>query len=295
MTFCRKVLTTGSAINSMPSLVTSFRYPSARRLELMLGRIDAIAAFSELSIRKFLSAAACAGGPGQYLRSLSTEYHINVTHVDPNLLPLRITQLQIVSIHQVFEDFLDAFKGEHPLSFSWSARKQEETKLDHLWANVVGSGAVTSETQGELVLVEYYRFARNRFLHGSTKKQPKLTDLHEIVRQHPALRKCSGPNGYDGLNFEDVVIFARSVLGVAQALCRNSIPTEAQVVAMVRALDGKDAAPGLPAVRLKEYRKFRHNAKRLHGKLSTLLHSLYGIQPGSSPAVIAELASGLLA
>jgi hypothetical protein len=276
------------------AVVSRFTYPSYRQLEITIGRIDAVAAFTELSVRELVGNAK-DGNILNQLRLTAARHHLNLTHVDVTLLPLRTTRLHIVSVHQVFMEFLRDFRREHPDGQSWEPKRIEDPMVQHVWRNTVGSKNMQSEQTSELRLVEYYRFARNRFVHATTEKQPKIEGLRELVGAHPALQKLDGPNTYKELKFDDVIIFARSCLGVANTICKNSLPTETQVVSMVRSLDGIPAEPGIPAVRLKEYRKLKHNVPRLHQKLGTLLRSLYGLEPDHSKRIINDLACGLLA
>lgn len=273
----------------------NFNYPSYKRLELMLGRIDAIAALTELLIKKLLSDASQSGGIESYLPQLAREYRLNLTHVDTELLPLRSTQLQIVSVHQVFAEFLTAFKREHPLSSSWEARREGETPTEHVWRHVIGKRSVVEEAEIELKLCEYYRSARNRFLHTANPKQPKLENLRDVVKRHPALKRLDGPSAYQQVKFDDIIIFSRSALGVSRTLCENSLPTDSQIIGMVEALDGKPAPAGMAAVRLKDYRKFKNNFPRLYQALENLLHALYGVERAKSERIAKELASRLLA
>jgi hypothetical protein len=260
----------------------------------MLGRIDAIAAFSEISVRE-LRANVTDSDLSKHLRALAARHRINITHVDLELLPLRSTQLQVVSVHQVFMKFLVTFKQEHPLGSSWEPRVAQEPMVKYVWKHTVGTNSVGTEEKIELELAEYYRYARNRFVHDTLMKQPKLEKLKAAVKTHTALRKLDGPNPYRSLRFDDIVIFARSVLGVASTLCRNSMPTETEVISMVRRLDGLPMPAGMPSVKLRNYRKFKNNQLRLHQKLATLLRSLYGIDSSVSGNIVQSLASGLLA
>jgi len=274
--------------------VAKFTYPSYRNLETMLGRIDAIAAFSELSVRELIAKATDLE-PSEYLRSLATRHHINLTHVDLRLLSLRTTQLHLVSVHQVFMEFLVRFKREHPSGSSWEPRESDEPMVQYVWRQVLGSKTAGGEEEkSEVALVEYYRFARNRFVHADEHKQPGLDKLKAMVKRHDALKKLDGPNAYRDLKFDDIIIFARSCLGVGNTICQNSMPTEQQVVSMIRDLDGKTEI-GTPGFRLKGYRKFKNNSKRLRQALENLVHSLYGLEAAQSTKIVEQLACGLLA
>ena len=77
-------------------------------------------------------------------------------------------------------------------------------------------------------------------------------------------------------------------------MCQNSMPTAQQVVSMIRDLDGKIEI-GMPGFRLKDYRKFKNNSKRLRRALENLVHSLYGLEAAQSTKIVEQLASGLLA
>src|SRR5258707_10327153 len=114
-----------------------FVYQSERRLKLIVGRVNAIAGFTELSVRRFLDESKQPSDPATHLKALSKAYGVSVLHLDFGLLALRTNQLHVVSIDQVFEDFLRQFSREHPAHASWHIRTDKEPLLEYILSETV--------------------------------------------------------------------------------------------------------------------------------------------------------------
>jgi hypothetical protein len=80
----------------------------------LVGRANAVAGFAELSVCRFLKESKDPANPVTQLKALSERYGVLVLYLDFDLLKLRTNQLHVVSIDQVFEDFLSTFSKVHP-------------------------------------------------------------------------------------------------------------------------------------------------------------------------------------
>lgn len=263
-----------------------FVYPSERRLQLMVGRVNAVAGFAELSIRRFLHESKEPANPVTQLKALSDCYGVSVSHVDCGLLKLRTNQLHLVSIDQVFEDFLRAFSKEHPALSGLEDRTNAETLLKYFLSDVVSTAEFDETENLQRDLVEHYHSVRNRFAHASRKKSPDVTVLQERTKAILVLSKREAPHTYREITYDDVVAFAWSVLGLARALCARSQPTPSEIAKMVLALDGEPDS----GVKLRDY-KSREPDRRRHG-LQGLLSTLYSLDAESADSVIRELDMG---
>lgn len=134
--------------------------------------------------------------------------------------------------------------------------------------------------------MEYYREARNWFLHSVDKKDPKARDLKDRVGRHPRLRKINGPNWYSDLRFEDFVLAARASMAIGKSLSALGKPTDRQIADMVIRLI-QDNVISLEGLRKKVGRRFDN-------KIRQLLATLYGMQGDECTGVVACLVGSLL-
>jgi len=165
-----------------------FVYQSERRLKLVIGRVTAVAGFTELSVRRFLDESkAPSEDPAENLKALSKTYGVSVLHLDFALLKLRTNQLHVVSIDQVLEDFLRAFSKEHPAHSTWHARTDKETLLDYVLSETVSLADFGETERLQLDLLRYYHEIRNRFAHSSNKKDQDPANLRQRAKSNPRI------------------------------------------------------------------------------------------------------------
>src|SRR5580704_617163 len=195
-----------------------FKYQSYLRFHKTVGQVDAVVTFSELAVRELRRGWQKAGSTRAYLEGLSKELGVFVTHVDPDMLTKRTNQLHIVSLVQHFEAFLRDIADEHPAKRTWPTRKSEEPLLEFTWKHITNGTPVPDAIKTEWALMEYYRDARNRFLHSVEKKSPKARDLKDRVARHPRLSKVGGPNSYSDLQFQDFVLATRASVAIGKSL-----------------------------------------------------------------------------
>jgi hypothetical protein len=247
-----------------------FKYQSYLRFHKTVGQVDAVVTFTELAVRELRRGWQDAGSTQAYLESLSKELGVFVTHVDLNLLTKRTNQLHIVSLVQHFEAFLHEIGDEHPAKRTWPKRRSEEPLLEYTWKHITKEAAVPRAIKTEWDLMEYYRDARNWFLHSVDKKDPKARDLKERVAQHPRLSKIKGgPNSYSDLRFEDFVLAARASETIGKSLSALGRPTDRQITDMVIREKTKITAQG-----------------QIDKKIRVLLATRYGMQGDECTGVV---------
>jgi hypothetical protein len=269
-----------------PMSSRTFVYPSERRLKQLVGRVSAIAGFTELSVRRFLHESKEPSDPITHLKALSKSYGVSVLHLDFGLLKIRTNQLHIVSIDQVFEDFLRAFSKEHPAHDSWHARIDKETLLEYVLSEVTSLADFSETERLEYDLVEHYHEIRNRFAHSSKKKEPDVAKLQRRTKAMATLAKREAPQTYREIAYDDVIVFGWAVLGVVDAICARSCPKPSEIAQMVLALSAQPDSE----VKLKDFRS--REPKRRRQKLETLLSHLYSLEGELADAVIRELNMG---
>jgi hypothetical protein len=191
---------------------------------------------------------------------------------------------------QHFESFLTELKREHPTHATWPAKSEEEPLLNYVLRNVTGQDSGwDADTEIELDLLNYYRLARNRFLHASDDKPTKAKDLKKRSKAHPTLAKLNAPNIYTELSFDDCVACARCALLIAMKMCEYGRPSDEQIAEMLFQLEKGGQ------LNLKGLRKVLDAEERRRKKAQKLLSSTYGMTASDSEGVVDYIMERLLA
>ena len=267
-----------------------FRFRSALRFRDTVGKVDAVVSFTELAIRLLRKQYLSEADGREFLRRVSSELGVYVTHVSLELLATRTSQLHTVSMVQHFETFLVELKREHPAHVTWPAKSDEEPLLDYVLKNITGQDCGwDSTTELELDLLAYYRLGRNRFLHASDDKPTKAKDLKKRAKTHPSFGNLNAPNIYTELSFDDCVVCARCSLLIAMKMCEWGRPSDEQIAEMLFQLeqDGQ--------LSLKSLRKVLDTRERCRKKVQNLLSSTYGMAASDSEGVVDYVIRRLLA
>lgn len=269
---------------------STFKFRSVREFRDVVGKVNAVISFTELAVRNLRNQYTATGQSHQFLSKLSTELGVYVTHVPLDLLSHRTSQLHTVSMFQSFEAFLRELKTEHPASDGWEPRKEEESLLEYMMRNVTGrESGWDASTKLELDLLEYYRLARNYFLHSSKQKPTKAKDLKERARNHESFQKLDAPNIFNELSFDDCVVCARSALLVAEKMSAWGRPSDSEIATMVFRMEENGA------VNLANLRAARHDRQKCERKVQHFLSSMYGMSSNESTGVIGYIVERLLA
>jgi hypothetical protein len=99
--------------------MTTFRFRCYRNLIKTLGKLDAVVEFAEVSTREILSQCGDGESRRNHIKFLSRKHRVIVDDVAPEAVPTRMAQLYILSAYQQAEEFLQAFRNEHPRSPRW--------------------------------------------------------------------------------------------------------------------------------------------------------------------------------
>jgi hypothetical protein len=252
----------------------------------VIGRVTAVAGFTELSVRRFLDESKAPSDPAENLKALSETYGVSVLHLDFALLKLRTNQLHVVSIDQVFEDFLRAFSKEHPAHSAWHARTDKETLLDYVLSEAVPLADFSATERLQLDLLRHYHEIRNRFAHSSTKKDQDTADLRLRTKSNPRIWRREAPHVYREIIYDDVVVFAWSVWGIVEAICSRAVPHPKEIAGMVLLLNGQPDSE----VKLNKFKS--REPERRRRMLEGLLLHLYSLEGEPANAVIRELDMG---
>ena len=273
--------------------MTTFRFKCYRDLINTLGKLDAVVEFAEVSTREVLSQCGEGEDRRSHIKRLSQKHRVVVDDVDPASVPTRMAQLYILSAYQQAEEFLQAFRSEHPDSGNWSYTSiADGDLLKRVASNIATNFLTATEQLGKLQcsVFELYRLHRNRFMHTDVKTQriDSLADkLQGDVHAAPEFCKLNAPNHYHDASFDDYILFTRVIKHIAEAMCVVGRPTDAAIAEML-------AKRFLPST-LAKLNRSKNNTARRQQKLERILQKEYRLNVVESQPVIHELINGPLA
>lgn len=210
-----------------------YRPPSYQLLNLLLGQADAGIEWLEVGFRH-LAAESSAGG-SERVQSLADTYGVKVNTFDPASLRKQWAHLQIVSVWQYTELFMDSFRREFPRQFR--SRKSKESPVHYL-LDILG---VAERKAGsiEVGVLEYYRLVRNRFLHEPDTEEPrKISSRRDSLRAAligSLYQRLNAPNEVENIGFDDFILFTRALKNFARNLCAHAQPTAEEICVLVKA------------------------------------------------------------
>lgn len=203
----------------------SFRLKCTTELINNLGKYDAIVEFTEIAIRDFIHIANNSGDFDSYLKCKSAEHEIKVDSIDRTIYRSRISQSYILSVYQTFELFLRQFRDEHNDLFNgnWKFDDSTESLLLKLIKQIsTVNKAKTSFGEFRLELFDYYRRIRNKYSHeyiDDSKLHKAFAQVskykNDISINYP---KLVAPNEFNGITFDDFILFTRLVKDIASGL-----------------------------------------------------------------------------
>ncbi|GEM_PF-2741932 len=249
-----------------------FRYPCYVRLQANLGRIDAICGYATIAVDLLSEELQENSNPREWLSGTAKHRGIVLHDVDDQLLPHRLAQMFIVTVHAQLEEFLHAFLEDHTESQAWDKKVEGEPLFLYVMKNLGmlhrGSCAQDRET------VEYYRLIRNRFSH--IEVNPK-----KIENQRKQLRKLLNvtkdhvpPKSYEQVDYGDFDLFTKAVKSVACQMCLAAKPSDLALAQLARSGN---------YLRL---RRYRNNPKRYTNALRQKLAMDYGLDEAEATVII---------
>lgn len=262
----------------MKTPLPEYRPQCLRSLYKLLGRSDATVEWIEVAVRH-LSHINTAKGV-ERIDELAATYGVRVNNIDFEDLPSRWASLQVLSVYQQLEWFLDEFREEHPRDVR--SRRSDEDLLSY---TLVAYG-VSKHDAGmlEFEILDYYRLARNHLMHAPSAPQSKthVTQLSRIsgrLKENTAYRELSAPNTIDALNFDDFMLFSRALKNLARNLCAATCPTADELLARLK--------NNAPLRRL--LNGTNQNEERMQRSLASYLQRCYGF-----PSCANELSAAML-
>ena len=255
-----------------------FHYPCYSRLKSNLGRIDAICGYATLAVDLLSEELQQNNFPRDFLWGNARVRGLVLHGVDEGLLPHRLAQMFIVTVHAQFEEFLHGFLEEHAPSSAWQKRKEGESLSQYVLTNLhlLHQGACAEERE----IAEYYRLIRNRFSHVEVNAK-RLENQRKQVRN---LLKVDGdhrpPKPYDQVDYGDFDLFTRSVKSLAAKICLAARPSN-QLLAEV-----------IKSGSFKALRKYARNRTRFENALKQKMLMDFGLDEAEAKPIIQLVVGG---
>jgi hypothetical protein len=274
--------------------MTTFRFIAFRDFKRTLGKMNAAVECAELAMRRLLRDVEQSNNRAEFVQAVSKEFNVRVDSLDASLLKGLIAQFHIATVHQEFEGFLTSLARE----LRGKAIKPDEgdSLLKGTLKQLLGGFEEGQNKIGrfEVEIAEYYRLVRNGFAHdgadGAVKKN--VTRLRSLVKeQGVTFSRMNSPNTFESVEFDDFILFTRVVKKLAEKLSQAVRPSDADIVEMVR----KHNENGAHNVNFKKFHHLKQNSERLERAISSLLRTLYGLDPNESAPIVRSLMAGLLA
>ncbi len=243
-----------------------YRPRCLRDLYNLLGFSDASVEWIEVAVRHLEHEYTFGGNPRMYM--LAEEYKVRVNPIDLKRVSVRWSSLQILSVYQFAEWFLDQFRREHPRNI------REKKDGEDLLSYTLDAFNIRKVDFGQLEydVLDYYRRVRNHLLHTAIEPQKKtditqLENIQQLIKESQ-YSKLLAPNRIESLCFDDFILFSRVLKHAACTICTLACPTTEEFFLLIQ----------------KEYKLLQVlNAEkdsecRLKAKLTSFLHMNFGLK-----------------
>ena len=236
-----------------------------------LGSSDAINEYIEVLLRQFESYTSDESS----FQSIASRYGLRVNDVSPQVAICKIREYYIVSVYQVFEEFLNqmhAFLKEYGV---YKENKDSSTSmLKHIHVNLVGMKKTSENAYLYYLICDYYRLIRNLCAHTDNinKAQNVYQKLFERKDEINVLfQKLQAPNRYDNINFDDFILYSRASKKLAEIYISN---IEYDIDKIITNFD------------IGHLRVYRNNPKRLSKALETEIKFSFCMKPETVKMVV---------
>jgi len=213
--------------------MTTFSFPSMRRLFRYLGETDALVELTELSARSFIAWAWQSGNVAAFIEDQSRQHGVCVNLGEVDILHDHLSRSYIVTVYQSAERFLHEFRKEHRALYGkeWVGDADDTDPLTVSLRNVAATETEAERRVGaDLVSrFQYYRLVRNWAVHTKasdiTKPQAAFEKIAPYSSEHlDKFGAVKAPHRPSELCFDDFVLFSRLTKEIAERLCRIAEP-----------------------------------------------------------------------
>lgn len=256
----------------------AFHYPCYKRLTSNLGRTDAICGYATLAVDLLSEELPQNNSPREWLSGSAKMHGLILHDVDEELLPHRLAQMFIVTIHAQFEEFLTSFLQEHRAADSWPDKKREESLSHYVLTNL--GMAFKQDCANDREVAEYYRLLRNRFSHIEVNEKRVENQRKKLRERLKAEASIGPPKAYELVDYGDFDLFTRAVKALAARICIEGRPNLV-ILAEIASSDSFAA--------LKKYQK---NRPRYKNALQQKLLMEFGLDENESSGIIEIILTG---
>lgn len=256
----------------------AFHYPCYKRLLSNLGRIDAICGYATLAIDLLSEELQQNNSPREWLSGTARIHGLILHDVDDELLPHRLAQMFIVTVHAQFEEFMISFLDEHRESASWPDKKREEALSHYVLTNL--KLIFKNECANDREVVEYYRLLRNRFSHVEVNAKRVENQRNKVRGMINSTGDIDPPKAYELVDYGDFDLFTRAVKSLAEKICIEARPSDETLAEMAK---GGSFAP---------LRKYQKNRPRYRNALKQKLLMEFGLDEAESISIVELVLNG---
>lgn len=186
-----------------------------------LGISDAINEYIEVLLRQFESTPHDEGS----FQLIASRYGIRVNDVDPQTAISKIREYYIISVFQVFEDFLGQMHNYLKDYGEYNGSKDSsDSMLKHIHKNLIGMKRTSEISYLNYLICDYYRLIRNLCAH--TDNTNKVQSAHQYLLERKeeieaAYPQLQSPNDFQQINFDDFVLYSRAAKDLAEEYVSN--------------------------------------------------------------------------
>lgn len=228
-----------------------------------LGMSDAINEYIEVLLRQFESTPHNE----ESFQKIASQYGIRVNDVNPYVAICKIREYYIISVFQVFEDFLSQMHN-HLKSYGEykEIKDPSDSMLKHIHKNLIGMQRKSGIPYLNYLICDYYRLIRNLCAH--TDNSNKVQSAYQLLLKRKneissAYSQLQAPNDFQNIKFDDFILYSRAAKSLSEEYLANI---------------KYDIGKFLSKYDLDRFRVYRNNPKRLKTKLEWELKVNYSIK-----------------
>ena len=202
-----------------------FQTAAFRHFKVFVGELTAYAAGSYVSVSEVAKTLENLHGEDGW-RSISEAHSIHIQGLKSEALKKSVTRMGIICAYSGFDAFLFALKKQNKLlnGISWDKHKGD-TIRDTCLRNLASpnTGNTINRIKAEIICMEYYRKARNHFVHPEQSIDDKAFEYYKNNREEldevrSKYKMQTSPNSINDLSYHDVKLIARVALTVSKTL-----------------------------------------------------------------------------
>ena len=239
-----------------------------------LGVSDAINEYIEVLLRQFENSFHDESS----FQKIALGFGIRVNDVLPQVAICKIREYYIVSVFQVFEEFLNqlySFLREYGVYYE--DKDPSTSMLKHIHLRLMGMRRTSETSYLYYSICDYYRFVRNLCAHADNinKVQNAYQKLSERkIEIDNLFQRLVAPNEYDNIKFDDFILYSRATKKLAEMYMDNIKYDVDKVVANFD---------------IERFRVFRNNTKRLKKAIETALKFKFCMKQDTVKNVVDKL------